>query len=123
MQSLSCIEFDIDDFEKINHIHGNRAGDFILIELVSLIKKNIMETDIFTSYGGEEFLILLPPNELGSSVKIRGKIRTLVESHNFYWRKSTLKITINLGVPSTESTRINSRTPLLEVADSNLLKT
>jgi len=123
MQSLSCIKFDIYDFEKINDIHGNRAGDFILIELVSLIKKIIMESDIFTSCGGEEFLILLPHNELESLVKIRERIRTLVESHNFYWKRLPLKITLNLGAPLTGSTRINSRAALLEVADSNLLKT
>jgi len=121
-QTLSCIILDIDDFKKINDIHGHRAGDFILVELVSLIKKNIRETDIFARYGGEEFVILLPDSDLKSSVKVGGKIRALVESKNFSWEKAILKITISLGISSIESGEIKSKEALLEWADKNLLK-
>jgi two-component system cell cycle response regulator len=121
-QALSCIIFDIDDFKKINDVHGHRAGDFILVELVTLIKNNIRESDLFARYGGEEFVILLPDISLKSSIKIAEKVRGLVESYDFVWKKKVLKITISLGVASSEKKGVDSNEALLEEADHNLLK-
>lgn len=120
-KTLSCIMFDIDDFKKVNDFYGHRAGDFVLIELVSLIKKNIRESDLFARYGGEEFVILLPDNDMESSVTIAKKIRNLVELHDFIWKDVVLKVTISLGVSSTEDEGIDSKQALMEVADRNLL--
>lgn len=120
-QPLSCIIFDIDDFKQINDKHGHRAGDFILTELVFLVKNNIRESDLFARYGGEEFVILLPDNNLKSSVRMAKKIRALVESCDFIWRRFVLKITVSLGVASTKTEGIDSKDLLLEAADRNLL--
>jgi len=118
---LSFIMFDIDDFKKINDIHGHSAGDFILMELVSLVNKKVRKSDIFARYGGEEFAILLSDNNLKTSIRVAEKIRRLVEDHDFIWRDIILKITISLGVASTDSEEIDSKEALLETADRNLL--
>lgn len=120
-QILSLAMFDIDNFKKINDIYGHRAGDFVLTELVFLIKRNIRESDLFARYGGEEFVILLSDTSLKSAVKIAEKLRTLIESYDFNWQEMVLNITMSVGVASTESEGIDLKESLLEMADRNLL--
>jgi len=119
---LSCIMFDIDDFKKINDIYGHRAGDFILSEIVTIVNKKVRKSDIFARYGGEEFVILLLENDLKTSVKVAEKIRKLVETYDFIWKGKALKITISLGLSSTETQDVRTKESLLEQADRNLLK-
>jgi diguanylate cyclase (GGDEF)-like protein/PAS domain S-box-containing protein len=119
---LSCIMYDIDDFKKINDIYGHRAGDFILSEITAIVNKKVRKSDIFARYGGEEFVILLLDNDLKSSARVAEKIRKLVETHEFIWKGTALKITISLGVSSTETQDVKTKESLLEQADRNLLK-
>jgi diguanylate cyclase (GGDEF)-like protein/PAS domain S-box-containing protein len=119
---LSCIMFDIDDFKKVNDIYGHRAGDFILSEIVTIVNKKVRKSDIFARYGGEEFVILLLDNDLKSSVRVAEKIRKLVETYDFVWRGTALKITISFGVSSTGNHGVRTKEAFLEQADKNLLK-
>lgn len=55
---LSLIMFDIDHFKLINDNYGHHVGDESLIFLSNIIKNNIRSNDIFSRWGGEEFMIL-----------------------------------------------------------------
>ena len=48
---------DLNDFKKINDIHGHKAGDQVLIELVRSIKRCTRGNDRIIRMGGDEFLI------------------------------------------------------------------
>lgn len=50
---------DIDDFKKINDSYGHEAGDEILRQAVTFLRKNTRKTDIICRWGGEEFVIVL----------------------------------------------------------------
>jgi len=64
-QSLFCVVlFDIDDFKRVNDVHGHAVGDEVLVEITKLVKKTIRDMDCLGRYGGEEFLILLPNTTL-----------------------------------------------------------
>ena len=51
---------DINDFKYVNDNYGHSAGDRYIMEVVSVIKSAIRETDTFARIGGDEFLILFP---------------------------------------------------------------
>ncbi len=57
-QPLSLIMIDIDNFKHINDTYGHIIGDEILVHLVNSINQLIRESDIFSRFGGEEFIIL-----------------------------------------------------------------
>ncbi|MEF3191910.1 MAG: diguanylate cyclase [Campylobacterales bacterium] len=80
---LALIMFDIDHFKAINDTLGHQQGDRILVELATLIAKNLRETDLFARWGGEEFMILAVETSPEGAVTIAQKLRDLVRSHDF----------------------------------------
>ncbi|MBU1236799.1 MAG: GGDEF domain-containing protein [Gammaproteobacteria bacterium] len=70
---------DIDHFKQINDRYGHLAGDKVLIELASLLERNVRKNDRVFRYGGEEFVVLaLLPNHDGL-VSVAEKLRGRVE--------------------------------------------
>jgi len=49
---------DLDDFKKVNDIHGHDAGDKVLIETVRRINEQIRVGDILGRFGGDEFVLI-----------------------------------------------------------------
>jgi len=80
---LTIIMFDIDHFKPINDTYGHDVGDKILVGLVNLVKQCIRETDIFSRWGGEEFMILLPHTSLDNAAKLAERIRVKIMKYNF----------------------------------------
>ena len=111
---LSIAIFDIDDFKKVNDSLGHVYGDQVLVDVASIIKNNIRETDLAGRYGGEEFMVIFPNTILSAAHKISERIRQAVEEHNFI---DGLKITISGGVGQYNNEMI---TELVHSADTNL---
>jgi diguanylate cyclase (GGDEF)-like protein len=49
---------DLDNFKKVNDLHGHDAGDRVLIEASRRINSAIRNSDVLVRWGGEEFLIV-----------------------------------------------------------------
>ncbi len=94
--TFSIILLDIDDFKKVNDQLGHNAGDDILIELCSLIKNNLRNTDYLFRVGGEEFVILLSNTDLKKADDVAQKIRFTTQNNLYCIDKRV--ITISLGV-------------------------
>lgn len=81
--SLSVVLMDIDHFKQINDTHGHHVGDAVLIEVSSLLKKDLSDQNFFGRWGGEEFLIILPNCSRMKSSNCAEKIREAFETHHF----------------------------------------
>lgn len=57
---VSLLLIDIDNFKKINDIHGHRAGDCALRYLVNTARDTLRQHDIIGRIGGDEFAVILP---------------------------------------------------------------
>ncbi len=96
---FSLMTFDIDHFKKVNDTYGHDAGDYVLIELVKVIKdRMIRESDFFARSGGEEFTLLLLGSHLLQATEIAERIRITVENHKFEFQGTHVPITISIGV-------------------------
>jgi len=80
---LTAIMLDIDHFKPINDTYGHDVGDKILVSLVEVVKECIRETDIFSRWGGEEFMVLLPHTSLDNAARLAERIRVKVMENNF----------------------------------------
>ena len=49
---------DLDNFKRVNDLHGHDAGDGVLIESARRISSAIRNSDVLVRWGGEEFLII-----------------------------------------------------------------
>jgi len=81
--TLSIIMLDIDHFKSINDTHGHDVGDKVLVGLVKLIQNYIRDTDVFSRWGGEEFILLLPHTTLPNAAKLAERIRMRIEEYLF----------------------------------------
>lgn len=95
---LSCIMIDIDHFKQVNDTYGHITGDFVLKELVNIMREQSRESDIVTRYGGEEFLLLLPQTDPDGAAILAEKIRTAVEMNQFQAGELTVSVTISCGI-------------------------
>ncbi len=80
---LSVILGDIDYFKTINDSYGHHKGDTVLQKVAEILTANSRAADIVCRWGGEEFLILCPENNLEQSNMIAEKIRCCIEQYNF----------------------------------------
>ncbi|SFV52626.1 GGDEF domain protein [hydrothermal vent metagenome] len=82
-EALILVVIDIDDFKAVNDTYGHQSGDTILIEFTRLIQANIRTYDMFSRWGGEEFLLLFRHTNLENAIKKLERLRKIIEEHNF----------------------------------------
>lgn len=56
----ALLAIDIDDFKRINDVHGHAAGDAVLVACVQTLAARKRQSDTLFRTGGEEFVLLLP---------------------------------------------------------------
>lgn len=72
---LSLIVLDTDRFKDYNDRYGHLAGDDALRCLARVMRANVRDGDECFRYGGEEFVILLPGQELAQATVVAERIR------------------------------------------------
>ena len=92
---LSLLVFDIDHFKRINDLFGHSAGDSVLSHLAEHIRHELRESDIFTRWGGEEFVILATNTGYEEAMQLAEKVRASIENTDF---PAVGKVTISVGV-------------------------
>lgn len=65
--SLSVAMIDVDHFKRINDSLGHAAGDEVLRNLGTLVRRLVRGMDVACRYGGEEILLLLPETPLAAA--------------------------------------------------------
>ncbi len=97
---LSLLIVDIDHFKRINDTFGHLAGDKALKALALRLLQRVREVDIVARYGGEEFVVIMPDTDLDKAYKVAEKLRSVVASAGFHYRKQPVNITISCGLAS-----------------------
>ena len=88
----SLILVDIDHFKKVNDTFGHQIGDAILIQVSSIIRSAIRDSDIAARWGGEELAIYLPRLTMEQATRVAERIRLRVEE------ETNPKVTVSCGL-------------------------
>ena len=97
---FSLIICDIDHFKSVNDELGHLAGDQVLVEVASQLRKAVRQGDSCIRWGGEEFLILLPGCPLDAAARLAERIRSHMAGINI---DSTGPVTMSFGVGEWEA--------------------
>lgn len=121
--SISALMLDIDNFKILNDMWGHSCGDYVLMNISSLIKSSIETSSIVCRYGGEEILIILPEIDQSKGILIAEKIRQDIEAFDFHYgkMKSGVRVTVSIG-GATAGNKIKNEFDLIEQADAALYK-
>ncbi|MEH6625436.1 MAG: ABC transporter substrate-binding protein [Motiliproteus sp.] len=80
-RKLSIIFFDIDNFKHVNDTYGHIAGDEVLMDIAREVSVNIRKADFFGRWGGDEFMVILPEQDIGCAALEAEKLRTVIAEH------------------------------------------
>ncbi len=78
---VSVILCDFDHFKEINDTYGHLAGDTVLREGATALRRSLRATDVLGRYGGEEFLVVLPSVDLDRARQAAERLRRALERH------------------------------------------
>lgn len=119
-QPLSVIFMDIDYFKQVNDTYGHRMGDYVLVEISSLIRERVRESDIVGRWGGEEFVMVLPNTGLNEAIGLAEQLRAMIESHRFDHGKTTCSFGVAQMIDDdTDETLIHRADAMLYVAKAH----
>ncbi|MEZ5827613.1 MAG: PleD family two-component system response regulator [Hyphomicrobiales bacterium] len=101
---LSVLVLDIDHFKAINDAHGHDAGDTVLREFATRLRRNIRGIDLACRLGGEEFVVVMPDTDLGKAYLVGERLRQCIAAAPFYAgeRSGSLDVTASVGVAALE---------------------
>ncbi len=95
---IAALMIDIDHFKKINDDLGHDAGDYILKQVTTCLKKALRGQDILARWGGEEFILLLYDTPLELTLEIAERMRELIEQLKPEYNDTPIRLTISIGI-------------------------
>ncbi|MCF7503589.1 MULTISPECIES: GGDEF domain-containing protein [Vibrio] len=115
----SIIMIDVDNFKSVNDTYGHAVGDEVLLDVARRCRNALRDDDILGRFGGEEFVVFLPKTNLNDAFIIGERLRSEISDTPFKTTKTSLLITISLGVAALTKAKETPR-KLLEMADQAL---
>ena len=112
---ISYVIMDVDHFKLVNDNHGHKVGDEVLQQIAQLLRAAVKDLGVVCRYGGEEFSILLPGQNIGQAAEVAEALRSCMAGTSI----ADLKVTSSFGVAQLD---INAAEPLvaLDQADKAL---
>ncbi|HEY3312848.1 MAG TPA: diguanylate cyclase [Anaerolineales bacterium] len=77
---LSILMIDLDHFKHINDNFGHTTGDQVLQKVALTCRNQVRTPDIFSRYGGEEFVLALPETSLKDALMVAERLRKAIEA-------------------------------------------
>lgn len=108
---FSVIALDIEALDEINDTYGYPYGDKLLIEISSIIKKNIRPMDEAFRMGGDEFSIILTYTGKNKAKGVVERILKEINKKEFLINNKKLQLKINVCIVEYNKSIYQRRTP------------
>jgi len=108
---------NLDNFKKINDIHGHDAGDELLKQTATLLHNKVRDTDVLARLGGDEFVVLLKNCSIHNAMESTQVFCNALRDFGFEWQNEPVKLGASIGlVPITAD--CGGIADIMSVADS-----
>ncbi len=91
---------DIDNFKRVNDMHGHLIGDEVLLLLGRLLRSSFRYYDHLFRFGGEEFVVLMRCGGAADAMGAFERLRRNVERYTF---PKVGRVTVSAGVAQLRS--------------------
>jgi diguanylate cyclase (GGDEF)-like protein len=119
-QSHAVLLFDLDNFKAVNDEWGHAAGDAVLKHFADTLRAaNLPAHALFSRYGGEEFLILLPGASPAVAACLAESLRARIEHAPAFYAGEPIGFTTSVGVSAGLALEVRG---LVEAADEALYR-
>ena len=122
-RNFFCVLFmDIDFFKRVNDAHGHLVGSRVLVEVGTVLRACVRDSDTVVRYGGDEFVVLLVETNADEAMIVAERMRRMVEAEAFVKEGGLeVRLTISIGIaafPEHATTKQN----LLTLADQAMYR-
>ncbi len=117
---FALLIIDIDNFKKLNDKSGKVFGDYVLISIADMIRKEVREGDVFSRYQGGSFALIIPYAALVGIRFMGDRIRTEIEKSVFKMEDISSQITVSIGAALYPLDLAEKSKDLLLIAQSRL---
>ena len=94
----ALLYLDLDQFKIVNDTCGHLAGDKLLEELSTHLKKYVRDSDMLARLGGDEFALLLNLCPEDMAITIAEKMLAAVSDFRFIWKDKPFSVGVSIGV-------------------------
>lgn len=117
---LSVVMFDLDQFKRVNDVHGHAMGDAVLAGFAAHVTAMKRGGDMIGRWGGEEFLLVLPDTTASGAKCMAERIREGIAKEPV--AQGAPLVTVSAGVACVHEVRDRTHAMLemLELADRRL---
>ncbi|AWB65011.1 hypothetical protein C2869_00500 [Saccharobesus litoralis] len=122
-KTMKAMVLDIDHFKRFNDTFGHLIGDVVIAKVADQLNKALPDDAKAIRYGGEEFVVVSPEQNLDAMKALAERIRLKVSSMKLINGKTKERlptITVSLGV--AEQSKDETFEALISRADEALYK-
>lgn len=119
---LAFLMIDLDHFKRINDNYGHITGDMVLVEVAKVFLKGLRKNDVVGRYGGEEFAMILPGDDLNGAKVVAERYRIAIENMKINTQFTTLKLSVTIGCSFAPHPKIKNIDDLIKTADDALYR-
>jgi diguanylate cyclase (GGDEF)-like protein len=118
---MAAILFDLDEFGKLNKLHGHQTGDEVLRRFSKVLRQRFRASDLVARYGGEEFMVILDRATPGDAERLANQIRDALVAETVIAPDGTAVVTtVSAGCAMLAETDSTGEA-LLAMADIGLM--
>ncbi|HSB38345.1 MAG TPA: diguanylate cyclase [Gaiellaceae bacterium] len=104
--AVAVLMLDIDDFKRVNDVHGHGSGDQVLTDLAELLRGALRGSDVVCRLGGEEFGVIMPGGDAGDALTLGRRLTDALAEVEF---GPAGRITISVGISQGPEHAMNPR--------------
>jgi diguanylate cyclase (GGDEF)-like protein len=113
---LAVAFIDLDHFKTINDQFGHEMGDKALIDMTTMVNKNLRHGDMLARWGGEEFLLIMPDTDLAQANAALERMRRT----GFGVRPDQTPLTASIGIAERSTDQLDDWKMLVDRADQRM---
>lgn len=121
-KTCALLMLDLDRFKQINDTHGHLAGDLVLKGVVEALLRTVRREDLVARMGGEEFAVFCRATGSRAALVLAERLRTRIERGSVQWRGLPLRVTVSIGVATSDDQGVQTPSDLTERADQLLYR-
>jgi diguanylate cyclase (GGDEF)-like protein len=96
--SVAVLMLDIDDFKRVNDVHGHGVGDELLRLLADALRSCVRPEDVVCRVGGEEFGVIMPSCDAIDATQVAERVLARLAELDFAGvGPRTVSIGVSLG--------------------------